>query len=95
METFWDWITVIAFGGLVVLMLNRSSQENPPDKLVQYLVAAAGCGIANYVGNEYSDVGAAVALGLVAVFVYKVLKWPPAGFFSRQPDDNRPDNRKP
>lgn len=95
METFWDWITVIAFGGLVVLMLHRSSQENPPDRLVEYLVAAAGCAIANYIGNEYSDIGAAIALGLVAVFVYKVLKWPPADFFSRNVDSNRPKDNDP
>lgn len=80
METIWDWITVIAFGGLVVLMLNRSSQEKPVDHLAQYLVPAAGCAIANYIGNNHSDLFAAIALGLVAVYVYKVLKWPPANF---------------
>lgn len=83
METFWDWITVIAFGGLVVLMLSRSTQDEPPDHLAEYLVPAAGCAIANYVGNNYSDLGAAIALGLVVAYVYKVLKWPPAGFISR------------
>lgn len=85
METFWDWITVAAFGGLVVLMLNRSSQEKPADHLAQYLVPAAGCAIANYIGNNHSDFFAAVALGLVAVYVYKVLKWPPPDFLNRGP----------
>lgn len=91
METFWDWITVIAFGGLVVLMLSRSSQEEPPDHLAEYLVPAAGCAISNYIGNNHSDVGAAIALALVAAYVYKVLKWPPADFFSRgESDDGNP-----
>ncbi|MBN9507157.1 MAG: hypothetical protein J0I69_14165 [Altererythrobacter sp.] len=80
METIWDWLTVIAFGGLVVLMLNRSTQEKPVDHLAQYLVPAAGCAIANYIGNNYSDVIAAICLVLVAAYVYKVLKWPPADF---------------
>lgn len=92
METVWDWITVIAFGGLVVLMLNRSAQEEPQDHLAQYLVPAAGCAIANYIGNNYNDIGAALTLVLVAVYVYKVLKWPPADFFRRDSNDNNSGN---
>ncbi len=84
METFWDWITVIAFGGLIVLMLQRSSEDPPRDHLLQYLAPAAGCAISNYIGNNYSDVGAAIALLLVGVYVYKVLKWPPESFFKRR-----------
>lgn len=91
METFWDWATVISFGGLIVLMLNRSSEEVPSDRLVEYLVPAGGCAIANYIGNNYSDVGAAVALGLVAVYVYKVLHWPSADFLNRLRGDHRSD----
>ncbi len=87
METIWDWITVIAFGGLVVLMLNRSAQDEPSDHLAQYLVPAAGCAISNYIGNNYNDIGAAVVLGLVAVYVYKVLKWPPKDFFGGGSND--------
>jgi hypothetical protein len=37
METFWDWLTVLFFGSLVVLMLQRSMEENPDDKLILYL----------------------------------------------------------
>lgn len=84
METVWDWVTVICFGGLVVLMLQRSVEEKPRDHLMEYLVPAAGCGIANYIGNNYSDIGAALALVLVAAYVFKVLKFPPIG-------PNRPD----
>ncbi len=88
METIWDWITVMVFGGLIVLMLQRSSEENPRDKLIDYLVPAAGCGIANYIGNEYSSIGAAIALALVGYYIVTVLKFPPADFFKgKQPKD--------
>lgn len=36
METYWDWLTVIAFAGLVTLLLQRSSEEHPQDELWQY-----------------------------------------------------------
>lgn len=74
METIWDWLTVFVFAGLVALMLHRSSQDRPPDRLIQYLVPAAGCAIANYIGNNYSDVAAAIALALVGVYLVVVLK---------------------
>lgn len=88
METVWDWVTVICFGGLVVLMLQRSVEENVQDNLMEYLFPALGCAAANYIGNHYSDAGAAVALLVVGAYVYKVLKWPPIGI-------NRPDRRDP
>ena len=79
METMWDWITIACFGALVVLMLERSTEENPRDMLIQYLFPAVGCGVANYIGNHYSDLGAAAVLVVVAAYVFKVLKWPPIG----------------
>lgn len=79
METIWDWITVICFGGLVVLMLQRSVQDELQDNLMEYLFPALGCAAANYIGNHYSDFGAAVALLVVGAYVFKVLKFPPIG----------------
>ena len=79
METVWDWVTIICFGGLVVLMLQRSVEERTRDHLMEYLFPALGCAVANYLGNHYSDIGAAAVLVLVAVYVFKVLKFPPIG----------------
>lgn len=79
METVWDWVTIGCFGALVVLMLERSTEEQPRDNLLQYLFPAIGCGVANYIGNHYSDIGAAAVLAVVAVYVFKVLKFPPIG----------------
>ena len=60
METIYDWVTVAIFAGLVVLFLQRSSGEaEPRDSIWQYLAAAIGCAVANYLGNNaiknYSD----------------------------------------
>jgi hypothetical protein len=89
METFWDWLTVLFFGSLVVLMLQRSMEENPDDKLILYLPPAIGCAASNYVGNNYSDVGAALILIGAVIFVYKILKFP---VFYPTPDDTNKDS---
>ena len=74
METVWDWLTIFIFAGLVTLLLQRSSEDTPKDKLWQYLPPALACGVANYLGNE-GMIWAAVAIlaGLVA-YVFIVLK---------------------
>ena len=83
METMWDWVTIACFGALVVLMLERSTEEQPRDMLIQYLFPAVGCGVANYLGNHFEStagqLGAAAVLVVVAAYVFKVLKWPPIG----------------
>ena len=53
METPYDWVTVAIFAGLIVLFLQRSSAEGEPqDSIWQYLIAAVGCAVTNYLGNE-------------------------------------------
>lgn len=81
METFWDWITVFCFAGLVTLMLQRSSEEVLRDKLWQYAPPAVGCAVANYLGNEGIEAGTAglqVLAGLtlvgVIIYIFVVLK---------------------
>jgi hypothetical protein len=72
METIYDWITVGIFGGMVVLFLHRSTQEEPPkDTIIQYLPPAVGCAFANYVGNHGQ--GPLSALIVVAVLAYIAL----------------------
>ena len=74
METVWDWATIFAFAGLVTLMLQRSSEETPKDKLWHYGPAALGCAVCNYVGNEGYDLAAILILLGVAAYVFVVLK---------------------
>ncbi len=58
MNTVYDWVTVAIFAALVVLFLQRSTGERPPrDSMLQYLVASAGCAIANQFGNKALEGG--------------------------------------
>lgn len=75
-ETFWDWVTVFAFAGLVTLLLQRSAEEEPRDHLWQYAPPAVGCAFVNYIGNEGYHIPAAVLLAAVVVYIFKVLKVP-------------------
>jgi hypothetical protein len=74
LETAWDWVTIFAFAGLVTLMLQRSSEETPRDKLWHYAPPALACAVANQVGNAGYHVGAALILAAVVAYVFYVLK---------------------
>jgi hypothetical protein len=74
LETFWDWFTVFGFAGLVTLMLQRSAEEEPSDKLWHYGPPAIGLAVANYTGNEEIHWLAALITACVAAYVWVVLK---------------------
>lgn len=84
METAYDWITVGIFAGLIVLFMQRSTSEGESDihdPLWMYLVAGAGCAVANFVGNEGQHVLAILAIVGTLAFVFHFLKpfrWPRA-----------------
>ena len=74
MKTIYDWITLGLFTGLVVLFLNRSAMEVPPDRVWHYLPPAIGCALANYLGNSDNVLGAVLTLVLTLGYVVVVLK---------------------
>ena len=75
MATIYDWITVAAFAGLILLFLQRSVQTaEPRDHMWQYIIAAIGCAAVNYLGNNSYHVAAGAALLLVGAFVFRVLR---------------------
>ena len=74
METIYDWVTMAVFAGLIVLFLQRSSEAVQRDSLWQYLVAAVGCAVCNYLGNEGYTLLAVVVLVGVLAFIYYVLR---------------------
>jgi hypothetical protein len=76
-NTIYDWVTVGLFAALIVLFLQRSSEENPPDKLWHYAPPSVGCAVANYLGNEgLHQLAIPALIGIVAymVMVLKVIK---------------------
>lgn len=76
MSTIWDFITIAIFAGLIVLFLQRSMADEPSsdDPMWRYLVAALGCAITNYLGNEVSGIAAAVALAATILFILYELR---------------------
>ena len=74
METVWDWATVLLFAGLITLFLERSSAQNPQDKLWQYAPPAIACAVANYLGNNGLGVIAIALLAATGIYVVKVLR---------------------
>lgn len=74
MNTPFDWLTVAVFTGLVVLLLQRSAQPEPSDKLWQYAPPALGCAVVNYLGNHGHPVIAVIGLGAVLAYIYYVLR---------------------
>lgn len=74
METIWDWLTVFLFAGLATLLLQRSSEEVPRDKLWHYAPPALACAVANYLGNHGQPIIAGLLLVGVVAYVFVVLK---------------------
>jgi hypothetical protein len=72
MNTVYDWLTLAAFGALVLLFLQRSMEEGPRrDHAYQYVLPALCCPVANYLGNH--DQGLAAVLTLLVGLVYALL----------------------
>lgn len=74
METIYDWVTVAIFAGLIIVFLQRSTAEEPSDRIYQYVPAALGCAVANYLGNHEQSVWAISLIVAVGVYVWFVLK---------------------
>lgn len=84
MKTVWDILTIAIFAALIVLFLQRSMAEEPQgnDPMWRYLVAAVGCAVTNYLGNEVSSLAAALALVATVAFILYELQ-PIPGFPKR------------
>lgn len=74
LQTIWDWLSLLSFAGLVTLMLQRSAEKEPRDKLWHYLPPALALAVVNYLGNHEQPWIAAVLLVAAIVYIFKVLK---------------------
>ena len=74
MTTVYDWISLVIFSGLVVLFLQRSTQDKLVDSVWHYLPPAAGCALGNWLGNEGYALGAILVLIASMAYIFYVLK---------------------
>jgi len=75
MNSIYDWITMLIFGGLVVLFLQRSvGPARPSDRIYHYLPPALGCAIADYLGNNDQRVAAITLIIAVVGYILFVMK---------------------
>ena len=74
METVYDWVTVAVFVGLAVLFLQRSSEEEPRDRIYHYVPPAVGCAVSNYLGNEGYMIPAVAVIVAVMAYIFHFLK---------------------
>lgn len=73
-STIYDWVSVGIFAALIVLFLQRSTEDEPKDHLWQYAPPAVGCAVANYFGNEGVHVLAIMLLLAIVAYTVIVLK---------------------
>lgn len=70
MRTIYDWITMLIFAGLVTHYLSRAVQADAPTgRFAHYLIAGAGCAVANWLGNRGHEVEAWVLIAAVVAYI--------------------------
>lgn len=76
MSTIWDFISIAIFSGVIVLFLQRSIGDEAveDDSMWNYLGAALGCAVANYLGNQLSAVAGTLAIAGTLAFILYVLR---------------------
>lgn len=75
MNTVFDVLTMVIFAGLIVLFLQRSIGETSySDAMWQYLIAAIGCAVANYLGNAGYPMLAILLIVATLAFIFYVLR---------------------
>ena len=68
MSTIYDWVTVLIFIGLLALYFLRQDRTDVP--IARYMIAAAGCALANYLGNENHALAAVTIIAATLYFTY-------------------------
>ncbi|MFP3942403.1 MAG: XrtV sorting system accessory protein [Alphaproteobacteria bacterium] len=68
MSTVYDWVTVLIFIGLLALYFLRQDRTDVP--IARYMIAAAGCALANYLGNENYTLAAVAVIAATLYFTW-------------------------
>ncbi|TGX53515.1 hypothetical protein E5A73_11815 [Sphingomonas gei] len=70
MHTAYDWVTVLLFGGIATLFLQRSvGRPVAGDRILAYLPAVLGCAVANYCGNSGWHLPALLLLAATIAYI--------------------------
>lgn len=70
METIFDWVSVGIFAILVTHFLQQSADRSArPTPMWKYLVAAAGCALADWLGNQGQGAAAAAVIAMTIAFM--------------------------
>lgn len=71
MTTVYDWVSVTIFAGCIVLFMQRSvTGDESGDQLWHYIIASAGCAVANYLGNNGNTLIAIAVFGATLAFIW-------------------------
>lgn len=71
MQTVYDWTTVLIFAGLLTHFLSQSVDVKKSTIILQhYLVAATGCAVGNWLGNDGWPVPAVVVIATTLYYIY-------------------------
>jgi hypothetical protein len=70
MGTIFDWVTIVMFAGLVTHFLQQSASHGARQApLWQYAIAAAGCALGDWLGNEGQAAAAAAVIVATLCFM--------------------------
>ncbi|WP_404338520.1 XrtV sorting system accessory protein [Sphingomonas sp. MMS12-HWE2-04] len=70
MHGVYDWVTVLLFGAIATLFLQRSvGRAVAGDRVLAYLPPALGCAIANYLGNSGWHLPALLLLAATIAYI--------------------------
>lgn len=73
MDTVFDWVTVVIFAALLTHFLQQSTDRQARQTpLWQYAIAAAGCAVADVVGDNGYPIAAAAIIVLTVGYMANV-----------------------
>jgi hypothetical protein len=74
MNTIYDWVTVALFAALLIMVVRGAAAGMSAARLLQYLGAAIGCALINWLGNNGYHVAAIACGAFVLLYTWVVLR---------------------
>ncbi len=75
MKTPYDFVTMAIFAGLIVVFLQRSvGDRRDDDPMWRYFLAATGCAVGNYLGNQGFRFPAVIVIVATLAFIVHTIR---------------------